>query len=219
MADTPSKIWGKDLTGVEGDTLSVGELVAEINKLKSAAAKQQQQQDQFQKQQEILNKIEVAQLAAQKKQLQQAGLPQQAQVVNQQITAAKNKVIAGMPYDVAQSPVKNIDDTRIIGPYSLQHEGRLRNTGTGRTFRQRRATSKPCGHWAIYAWTYCQNGLSYMGVTFTSGYRCYYPDTAEAITDIEDPNNSWVHAIRNAESGSYFMWDYFMRPSKAYIAF
>ena len=115
-------------------------------------------------------------------------------------------------YDIAASPKLMIID----GPHPLQHEGRLRNTGTKfssgkkvgdvyttRASRQRQ-TMLPSDHWCMYAFKVYipEDNVWYLGLQFQSGYRCYYPATASPQEE-----NPYFHAIMNAESGSYWVWD------------
>lgn len=73
----------------------------------------------------------------------------------------------------------------IYGPHPVNHEGHLRKTG------------KPCGHWAMSLWLVGTPTGDHPGVTFRSGYRAFYPNLGE---------NDY-HAMLNAESTSYFLWD------------
>lgn len=105
----------------------------------------------------------------------------------------------GSPRDVSPVLPKSRPATGgvivLLGPTPLNHEGRLRKTG------------KPCGHWAMYAFLLEVDGRRLLGVQFKKGFRCYYPSTNEAN----------YHEIVNAESGSYYSWDYLRR--RAYITF
>ena len=120
-------------------------------------------------------------------------------------------------YDIKASPEQLI----IYGPIPLQHEGRLRNpkydianfkTTTrkhGTNYSRRRQVMKPCGHFAMYAWRVSDGTGWYLGISFNNDakgqltfYRCYYPNTKSP-----DENNPYFHAIINAESGSYWVWD------------
>jgi len=83
----------------------------------------------------------------------------------------------------------------LIGPTALNHEGRLRKTG------------RVCGHWAMYAYLVNVDGRPTLGVKFVNGFRCFYPGTSEVD----------YHAIVNAESGSYYVWDYLKK--RSYTAF
>lgn len=91
------------------------------------------------------------------------------------------------------------------GPVSLSHMNLLRNTPPGKSAR--------CKSWTKYAWKLKIGEQYYLGVTFQSGYRCYYPGTA---SNGEQINGTWM-GILNAASGSYYVHDWIK--GMDYIAF
>jgi hypothetical protein len=116
-------------------------------------------------------------------------------------------------YDIAESPTLMI----IKGPYPLQHEGRLRKTGTvagtrkhGTNYSRRRQNMTPCGHFAMYAYViFVPDGTQWgfdngwvLGIQFIGGKKFWYPHTVSPGED-----NPYFGAIKNAESGSYWTHD------------
>ena len=73
----------------------------------------------------------------------------------------------------------------LYGPHPCSHEGHLRRTG------------KPCGHWAMQLWLVGTPDGDHPGVTFRSGFRCFYRQFDESV----------YHDWLNAESTSYRLWD------------
>ena len=80
----------------------------------------------------------------------------------------------------------------IEGPVVLNHMNFLRDTG------------KRCKSWTKYAWKLMVDGKYVLGITFQSGYRCYYPETG---SNGEMLNGYW-NGILQAASGSYYVHDW-----------
>jgi len=79
----------------------------------------------------------------------------------------------------------------VFGPWEPSHIGVVRSTG------------KPCRHWVQFVWVLQRGDTHYLGLSFISGFRCWYPATASDDWDYH--NNPYLRAALDNDSTSSWL--------------